>query len=343
MTDTDFTMKDMCLKQCISPMDYRYEYPFQSRYATIDGIRLHYLDEGEGPVIWLMHGNTSWSYLYRKMIPRLVKAGFRCFVPDLMGFGLSDIPTKASAYSLSRHISLMSSLIHQLQLKNIVPVGQDWGGPISLRYAIEHPDNIRALVVLNTFIERFPASRRERAKRGIITSCLPPGFSLLFKNGIVSQFLIKRMDVFRKFVWLRWRKGNPSKRLGAGFRRPVDPRVMENYLHIHNLPQKRTSLACFADMIPNNVNHPNSDCIDDIRNALSQWQIPAQVIWSDGDLAWKVEEGENIARIIPNAQFYLVKNAGHFLQEDAGEEIADVIINFLNTITDRQKEPISKT
>ena len=74
-------------------MTQLFEYPFESHYATVDGVRLHYLDEGQGPVIWLMHGNTSWSYLYRKMIPLLVEAGYRCFVPDLMGFGLSDTKT----------------------------------------------------------------------------------------------------------------------------------------------------------------------------------------------------------------------------------------------------------
>jgi haloalkane dehalogenase len=117
-------------------MERRFEYPFRSHYATVDGIRLHCLDEGQGPVIWLMHGNTSWSYLYRKMIPILVKAGYRCFVPDLMGFGLSDNPEDESAYSLRTHVELMTDLVRQLDLRDIVTVGQDWGGPIALRYAL---------------------------------------------------------------------------------------------------------------------------------------------------------------------------------------------------------------
>ena len=95
-------------------MTARFEYPFKDNYVTIDGVRLHYLDEGHGPVVWLMHGNTTWSYLYRKIITPLVKAGYRCFVPDLMGFGLSDKPEDESVYSLKRHVDQMTGLIDQV-------------------------------------------------------------------------------------------------------------------------------------------------------------------------------------------------------------------------------------
>lgn len=310
-----------------------FEYPFQSHYATVDGVRLHYLDEGQGPVIWLMHGNTSWSYLYRKMIPLLVAAGYRCFVPDLMGFGLSDNPADESEYSLQKHVALMTGLIQQLDLRNIIIVGQDWGGPISLRYAIEHKDNVRALVILNTFIERFPSSEQERQQLGIITGPLPPGFTFLFKGGAYSSFLIRRLDLFRKFVWMKWRTGNPSKLLGSGFRRPVDPRAMENYWKIHDQSSKRAGLATFPRMIPNRVDHPNASYVDQIRQELEHWNLPVQVIWSDGDMAWKPEEGARIAQLVPDGDFYLVHNAGHFLQEDAAEEVATQMIRFLRSTT----------
>lgn len=308
----------------------RFEYPFTSRYANVDGVRLHYLDEGEGPVVWLMHGNTSWSYLYRKLIPPLVQAGYRCFVPDLMGFGLSDKPEDESVYSLQRHVAQMTQLIERLKLRDLTIVGQDWGGPIALRYAIEHKDNISALVLFNTFIQRFPANGRERRERDIITCPLPPGFTFLFKGGIYSSFLIKRFDFFRKFVWMKWRTGNPSKLLGAGFRRPVDPRAMENYLAPHDSPAKRSGLATFPKMIPNQADHPNADSIDQIRWELETWEIPVMVIWPDGDMAWKPDEGARIAQMVPDGEFYLVRNAGHFLQEDAGEEVAARLIRFLD-------------
>jgi haloalkane dehalogenase len=314
-------------------MTTRFEYPFASRYATVDGVRLHYLDEGKGPVVWLMHGNTSWSYLYRKIVPRLVRAGYRCFVPDLMGFGLSDKPEDEKAYSLQRHVSQMTQLIEQLGLHGLTVVGQDWGGPISLRYAIEHKDNICALVLLNTFVQRFPANGRERREHDIITSPLPPGFTFLFKGGAYSSFLVKRLDFFRKFVWMKWRTGNPSKLLGAGFRRPVDPQAMENYLSPHDTPVKRAGLAAFPKMIPNRADHPNAEYIDEIRCELETWNVPVSVIWPDGDMAWKPDEGARIAQMVPDGEFYLVRNAGHFLQEDAGEEVAQRLIRFLNKKT----------
>lgn len=311
-------------------MTTRFEYPFTSRYACVDGVRLHYLDEGEGPPVWLMHGNTTWSYLYRKIIPPLVRAGYRCFVPDLMGFGLSEKPEDERAYSLQRHIRQMTQLIEQLELRGLSVVGQDWGGPITLRYAIEHKENIRALALLNTFVERFPANGSERRERDIITCSLPPGFTFLFKGGVYSSFLVRRLDLFRKFVWMKWRTGNPSKLLGAGFRRPVDPRAMENYLMPHASPAMRAGLAAFPKMIPNRADHPNAKEIDQIRRELATWNIPVTVIWPDGDMAWKPDEGARIARMVPDGEYYLVKNAGHFVQEDAAEEVAIRLIRFLD-------------
>ena len=312
-------------------MTARFEYPFTDRYATIDGVRLHYLDEGAGPVIWLMHGNTTWSYLYRKIIPPLVKAGYRCFVPDLMGFGLSDKPEDESAYSLQRHVSQMTRLIEHLGLRHLTVLGQDWGGPITLHYAIEHKANIHALVLLNTFVQRFPMNARERHEQDIITRPLPPGFSFLFKGGAYSSFLVRHLDLFRKFVWMKWKTGNPSRLLGAGFRRPVDPRAMENYCAIHDTPAKRAGLAAFPKMIPDRAGHPNATYIDQIRRELEHWDIPVLVVWADGDMAWKLDEGARIAQMVPDGEFYLVRNAGHFLQEDAGEEIAQRVARFLDT------------
>lgn len=311
-------------------MTTRFEYPFTSRYATIDGVRLHYLDEGQGSPIWLMHGNTTWSYLYRKMIPPMIQAGYRCFVPDLMGFGLSDKPEDESAYRLQRHVSQMTQLIERLGLRDLTVLGQDWGGPITLRYAIEHKDNIRALVLLNTFVQRFPAHARERREQDIITGPLPPGFTFLFKGGAYSSFLVRHLDFFRKFVWMKWKTGNPSKLFGAGFRRPVDPRAMENYLAIHDTPAKRAGLAAFPKMIPNRADHPNATYVDQIRRELERWDIPVLVVWADGDMAWKPDEGARIAQTVPNGEFHLVGNAGHFLQEDAGEEVARRVIRFLD-------------
>jgi len=312
-------------------MSNRYEYPFKSHYLTINNQKIHYIDEGQGPVIWMMHGMPMWSYVYRKLIPPLVAAGFRCFVPDLMGFGLSDKPENEHEHTLQSHVAMMAELISKLKLKNIVIVGQDWGGPISLRYALENKSNISGIILLNTFIERFPRNKREQKHDAIITGPLPKIYEILFKSGKLSTYLVCKLDVFRKFVWLKWRTGNPSKALGAGFRRPVDPRAMQNYMFPNSKAESRYAIAAFAKMIPNSNQHPNASYINQIKSELEQWHIPSLVIFPDGDMAWKPEEGMAIAKILTDCEFNLVDNAGHYIQEDAAEEVALLIIQFMQT------------
>jgi len=312
-------------------MNNRYEYPFKSNYLTINNIKIHYIDEGEGPVIWMMHGMPMWSYVYRKLIPPLVDAGFRCIVPDLMGFGLSEKPKNEKVHTLKTHVAMMTELINKLELKNITIVGQDWGGPISLRYAIENKSNIAGIILLNTFIERFPSNKKERNQHNIITGPLPKIYEILFKNGKFSTYLVTKLDIFRKFVWLKWKTGNPSKALGAGFRRPVDPRVMENYFKPHNEPETRYGIAAFAKLIPNHKEHPNANYIAQIKKELKQWNLPSLVIFPDGDMAWKPEEGKKIANVLSDSDFHLINNTGHYIQEDAGAEVAQLIILFMKS------------
>ena len=104
---------------------------------------------------------------------------------------------------------------------------------------------------------------------------------------------------------------------------------MENYLLPHSKPENRSAIAAFAKLIPNHKNHPNADYIDQIRNELEQWNIPCLVVFPDGDMAWKPDEGEKIANILVDSEFHLIKNAGHYIQEDAGEEVAELMIKFL--------------
>ncbi len=280
------------------------EVMFAENYVEIDGVRIHYVDEGTGPPILMVHGQPTWSYLYRKMIPPLVTAGYRCIAPDLMGFGLSDKPTDESVYTLRRHVELVTGLIGKLQLKGITTVGQDWGGPISLRYAIDHQENVRALIILNTLVKITP---------------IPLFFSLVFRSGGFSSFLIRRMDLFRKIAFRR----------GWPFRRPIESRVMEQYKLSHPTAASRAGIAAFPKMIPGNCQHPNAQYISEIDATLRDWDIPVLVMFSDGDIAFKVAEGQRIAEMVPNGRFEIVRNAGHYLQEDAGEEIAERMVTFL--------------
>ena len=277
---------------------------FEEHYEVIDGIRLHYVDEGSGPPILLVHGQPTWSYLYRKMIGPLVAAGYRCIAPDLMGFGLSDKPTDESAYTLGRHVELVTGLVEKLQLAGVTIVGQDWGGPVGLRYAIDHQDNVRSLVILNTLVKITP---------------VPLLFTFVFRNGGFSSFLVRRLDLFRKIIFRR----------GWPFRRPLEAGVMEQYKMPHPTAASRAGIAAFPKMIPGNDRHPNAAYISQIDSVLRNWDVPVLVMFSDGDIAFKPTEGQRIAEMVPDGRFQVVRNAGHYLQEDAGEEIAQRMVTFL--------------
>ena len=277
---------------------------FEEHYEVIDGIRLHYVDEGSGPPILLVHGQPTWSYLYRKMIRPLVAAGYRCIAPDLMGFGLSDKPTDESAYTLGRHVELVTGLVEKLQLAGVTIVGQDWGGPVGLHYAIDHQDNVRSLVILNTLVKITP---------------VPLLFTFVFRNGGFSSFLVRRLDLFRKIIFRR----------GWPFRRPLEAGVMEQYKMPHPTAASRAGIAAFPKMIPGNDRHPNAAYISQIDSVLRNWDVPVLVMFSDGDIAFKPTEGQRIAEMVPDGRFQVVRNAGHYLQEDAGEEIAQRMVTFL--------------
>ena len=284
-------------------MTERFQFPFQENYLEIDGIRVHYVDEGTGPPILMIHGNLEWSYIYRKMIPPLVDAGYRCVAPDLMGFGLSDKPIQESAYTLQKHVQFVTALVDRLGLHQLVTLGGDWGGPISLRYAIENQDNISALVILGTEVRPMK---------------VPLLFRTLFMSGGVSSFLIKHLDLFRRVTFSR-----------IGFKRPVDARAMEQHKMPHPTASSRAGIASFPKMIPTNSKHPNWDYIWEIERTIAEWDLPVLVMFADKDMVFKVEEGQRIADLVPNGRFHLVHNAGHFSPEDAGEEMAERLVFFL--------------
>lgn len=291
----------------------RFQYPFTSNFLEVSGVRLHYLDEGNGPAVLMVHGQPTWSYLYRKMIPPLVSAGYRCIVPDLMGFGLSDKPRDEAEYSLRRHVELITGLMDWLEVRDVTVVGQDWGGPIGLRYAIEHQENVHSLVILNTMI---------RPMR------VPWIFKMIFQRRY-SGFLIRRLDLFRKIAFAK----------GLMFKTPLDAKTKAEYKMPHPNGASRAGVAAFPKMIPTSNGHPNHQYLLEIEQVLKQWNIPMLVMFSDRDRAFKADEGKRIAEMVPNGRFKLVAGAGHYLQEDAGEEIAVEMVAFLDQWANPQMVP----
>ena len=126
------------------------DFPFESSYREVDGLRLAYLDEGEGKPVVFFHGEPTWSFLWRKVIPPVRDAGYRCIAPDYAGFGRSDKPTELDWYTYDRHVELMAKLLEELDVRDATAVVHDWGGPIGLRLAVEHPDRFSRLVIMET-------------------------------------------------------------------------------------------------------------------------------------------------------------------------------------------------
>ena len=126
-------------------------YDFSPNYVERDGLRMHYLDEGSGPPVLLLHGEPTWSYLYRTIIPELTPSA-RAIAPDYLGFGRSDKPLRREDYTYDFHTGSIAKLVEELDLRDVTVVVQDWGGPIGLRFAVEHPDRVARLVIMNTRI-----------------------------------------------------------------------------------------------------------------------------------------------------------------------------------------------
>jgi haloalkane dehalogenase len=260
---------------------------------------MHYVDEGSGEPILLMHGEPTWSYLYRKMVPPLATAN-RVVAPDFVGFGRSDKVTDIGWYSYNRHCDSIVQLIESLDLTNITIVVQDWGGPIGLRVALEHPDRFARLVILNTGVFR-PG----------------PGWPT---EGFMA--------------WRNFAEKNPDMPIGfviqGATTTELTERVVAGYEAPYTDAASKAGAAAFPLIVPLTEDDPGAKEMAEVRAALDRWEKPALVAFSDSDPVFPQKAGERMAERIPGAvDFAPISGASHFLQEDKGEEIADRILGFL--------------
>jgi len=281
--------------------DSRFEdlpgYAFEPRYVEQDGLRMHYVDEGEGDPVLLLHGEPTWAYLYRKVIPRLTSS-CRCVAPDYFGFGRSDKPTDPGWYSYDRHTESIARFADQLNLRNTTVVMQDWGGPIGLRFAVEHPDRVARLVVLNTGIgARAPNDEWLRFQ----------AFMRRVGTDIVAGQLIRLTLV-----------------------QPIDDEVIAAYDAPFPVPESRVGIVQFPELVATSSDHPSAQAMLAVREALRSYDRPALVLFSDGDPIFGRAAAELMAGLLPGAELDPpLEGAGHFLQEDRGEAIGDRIAAWL--------------
>jgi haloalkane dehalogenase len=273
-------------------------FPFAPRYLEQDGLRMHYLDEGEGDPVLCLHGEPTWSFLYRRMIPVLAAVA-RVVAPDYFGFGRSDKPTAAEWYTFDRHSASIRRLVEELDLRRMTVVVQDWGGPIGLRLAVEQPERVERLVILNTGVG----------------GGRPP-----------SETWLR----FREVVRAAGGDFQPGRLIRTAAVRGLAEDAAAAYDAPFPTPESKAGVLAFPEQVPTEPAHPNTAPLMAIREGLASWEKPVLVLFGDSDPIFRPEVGEAIARWIPGAlPAELVDDAGHFVQEDAGEEVAARIVEFL--------------
>jgi haloalkane dehalogenase len=276
------------------------DFPWTPRYTEIAGLRMAHVEDGSGPTVLMLHGEPTWSFLYRKMIPGIAAAGLRAVAPDLIGFGRSDKPTAPSDYSYRQHVDWLVAWIEALDLRGITLFCQDWGSLLGLRIAAEHPDRFDRIVVGNGFlpIADRPTPPAFRAWRAFAR------FTPVFPTGRIVQ-------------------AGTARRLTAAERAAYDaPFPSERY---------KQGARAFPRLVPTDPDDPAVPANRRAWEALGRWEKPFLTAFGKKDpiLGWA---DRLLQRHVPGAQGQPhrdLAHAGHFLQEDAGEELAAVVAGFV--------------
>ena len=286
--------------------DERFEdlpnFSYEPHYLEIDGIRIHYVDEGpkDSEVILLMHGEPSWSFLYRHMIPILVGAGLRIIAPDLVGFGRSDKPTKQEDHTYAKHVKWMSTLVEQLDLQKITLFCQDWGSLIGLRIALENQDRFSRIVLSN--------------------GGLPTG-----EQGMTDAFL----------AWRKLSREAPKFDIGFIIQGATISKLTEEIIKGYDAPfpddTYKAGARILPSLVPISIEDPEHKANKKAFELLGEWKKPFLTAFSDSDPVTRGADGP-MQQYVPGAQgqkHTTVKNAHHFVQEDKGPECANIIIEFI--------------
>jgi len=263
-------------------------YPFQERWVHLDGLAIHYVDEGAGgdPVL-MVHGNPAWSYMWRKLIPS-VALGRRTLALDLMGFGKSEKPNP-SLHDFPHHANIVSGFIESLGLRHLTLILHDWGAPFALQYAVRHQNNISGLILMNTFLTT--------------DAHIPPDAAAKITPAVIKESSV-----------------SPDK---------VSEETMKAYWAPFPEEDSKKAYQAFARMFPDSQSHPSFGPMKEIQQALPHLRIPTMIIWG----VRKNQPGyaERISKMIHESKLEIL-NAGHFVPEDAPDDVQRLVLGFLSNI-----------
>jgi haloalkane dehalogenase len=284
-------------------------YPFHGAYLDLDGLRYHYLDEGSGPPVVMLHGNPSWSFYYRNLV-RELSGRYRCIVPDHIGCGLSDKPgDERYDYTLARRVDDLERLLEQLGIRdNITLVLHDWGGMIGMAYAVRHPQAIRRLVVMNTAAFHLPQGKRF------------PLALRICRDTKVGALLVRGVNAFS---------------LAASFvgckRAPLSRELRRLYRLPYGSWRDRIATLRFVQDIPLKPGDRGYDLVSSVEQGLERFRhLPLLLVWGERDFVFDRHFLAEWRRRFPGAELHSYPDAGHYILEDMKDEVTPLIATFLH-------------
>jgi pimeloyl-ACP methyl ester carboxylesterase len=291
----------------------RDRWPYSPHYANVNGWRMHYIDEGKGDPVVLLHGNPTWGFLYRDMIGPLVSSGRRVIVPDMIGFGLSEKPTREQAHCLDGHIANLTALMRQLDLTRITLVCHDWGGPTGLSFAMSNPARVRALTIMSTWAWPSPPAEFH-------TRIFP---WRMMHAPLVGPYLL----------------GNHGALAGRGVYLSVVDRerfaraAQAAYEAVLPDPATRLLTWVWPRWIPLDENARAFERFKWLEQELSSSKLPTLIIWGREDEVFDAATfASRFKQLLPHAEGPHLVTGRHFLQEDSAPEIARLIGSFLDRL-----------